>query len=566
MKRAKRYLNIFRGVRIPWVILGVVLVLNFVSSHTELSQANLTASIIDSSQNAIDGAELTHFIIILAANAVLTVARILGSGWADQKINLGVRVKLWNKLMRLPSRYYDGESGDGLVSRITTDTSYSCYYFDVAIKVTTAIYATVVTARNMYAYSPKLTGYMLLGIPMVLLLSWVFGKLSFIAQNRAQATFAGTLAYLVERTRNLRLVKAARMEYPEQMEGKQRFNRQFRVGFWSIVTDCGNIAIADVLTCMSLIISFVLGGQLVSAGEITSGKLVGFYALSGMLYVRLLMVIMYYVDMKGANGRLDKIAEVLEAPTERTDGIELDVADEDIQFQDVSFAYQDVPVLRGVKCRIPKGKITAIIGPNGAGKSTMFKLLERMYDPDEGEICFGDTDVQKFGLSSWRQSFAIVSQDKPLLSGTVRENILYGTRRKVSEEELVQVAKLANVYDFVMATPGGFDAQVGVGGSNFSGGQRQCIAIARAMMRNPDYLLLDEATSNLDARSEHLVSQALTNLMKGRTTVMIAHNYSATRDADHIIVMKDGQVEAEGTPEELLKTNEYYRAFVHKAG
>lgn len=566
MKRMKGYVNIFRGVRLPWVLLAAVFILNLVSSHVELAQATITADIIDSSQKAIDGAMLAQFIVVLAANALLTISRIYGSGWADQKINLGVRTKLWNKLMRLPTQYYDGENGDSLVSRVTTDSSYSCYYFDVAIKVVTAVYATVITTQKMYSYSPELTGYMLLIVPIVLLLSWAFGRLSFFANKRAQVTFADSLAYLVERTRNLRLVKAARMEYREQEEGKRRFDRQFRVSFLSVLTDCGNIAIADLLTCAGLIISFILGGRLVALGEITAGKLVGFYALAGMLYVRLMMVIMYYMDMKGANGRLDKIAEVLGIADERTEGVEMDVADEDIRVEDVSFSYGDRPVLEHVSFRIPKGKTTAIIGPNGAGKSTMFKLLERMYDPDQGAIRFGDMDVRRFDLTSWRQSFAIVSQDKPLLSGTVRENILYGTRRKVSEEELMRVAKLANVYDFAMAAPGGFDAQVGVGGGSFSGGQRQCIAVARAMMRNPDYLLLDEATSNLDARSEQLVSQALANLMKGRTTVVIAHSYAATRSADHIVVMKNGQVEAEGSPEELLATNEYYRTFVNKAG
>lgn len=158
-----------------------------------------------------------------------------------------------------------------------------------------------------------------------------------------------------------------------------------------------------------------------------------------------------------------------------------------------------------------------------------------------------------------------MAQDKPLLSGTIRENILYGVERPVSEEELHQVAKMAGIYDFVMETPGGFDAQVGPGGSNFSGGQQQCIAIARAMMRNPDYLLLDEATSNLDVKSERQVSLALQNLMKGRTTVLIAHNYSATRFADQVIVMNGGQIEASGTPEELLEKNEYYRIFAKEA-
>ena len=230
----------------------------------------------------------------------------------------------------------------------------------------------------------------------------------------------------------------------------------------------------------------------------------------------------------------------------------------------VDFAYGTQPVLKDLTVTIPKGKVTAIIGTNGAGKTTLFKLLERMYVPSSGVIKFGDTNIEEFSLSSWRKSFAIVAQDKPLLSGTVRENILYGVERKVSEEELVKVAKMANAYDFIMETPGGFDAQVGPGGSNFSGGQQQCIVIARAMMRNPDYLLLDEATSNLDVKSEQLVTAALQNLMKGRTTILIAHNHSATQFADQVIVMQGGKIEDCGTPEELLERSEYYQTFARK--
>ncbi len=148
------------------------------------------------------------------------------------------------------------------------------------------------------------------------------------------------------------------------------------------------------------------------------------------------------------------------------------------------------------------------------------------------------------------------------MSGTVRENILYGVERETSEDELIQAARMANAYDFIMATPGGFDAQVGPDGSNFSGGQQQCIAIARAIMRNPDYLLLDEATSNLDADSEKQVSEALGRLMKDRTTVMVAHKHSAARAADHIVIMRNGSVEAEGSPADLMQSSPYYRAFL----
>ena len=565
MKRIKRYQNIFRGVRIPWVMLAVLLILNIVESHVFLEQTTLTADIIDTSQKAINANQLVRFIVVLLVNSALSISINYINGWTDQKLSHGVRNKLWNKLMHLPTRYYDQESGDTLVSRVTTDSDHSATYFNIAIKFVSTVYASAVAVRQMYRYSPQLTFYMLIAMPILLAISALVGKLSFTANKKAQVAFADALGYLVERTRNLRLIKAARMEHAEQQAGKKRFDRQFQVSLLSTTVNSLTAALIPIFSGVGIVVSFVMGGRLVQEGVITVGKLVGFYTLSGLLSAHMLTFLQLYTSLKEANGRLDKVAELLETPDEKQEGIEFDVADADLVAENVSFSYSDAPTLNGVNFRIPKGQITAIVGPNGAGKSTMFKLLERMYDPDIGTLRFGNDDIRKYDLASWRGSFAIVSQDKPLLSGTVRENILYGVRRKVEEEELIHVAKLANIYDFVMATPGGFDAPVGMGGSNFSGGQRQCIAIARAMMRNPDYLLLDEATSNLDAKSEQLVSQALANLMKGRTTVMIAHNYSATRDATHIVVMKDGKVEAEGSPEEMLASNEYYRAFACKS-
>ena len=565
MKRIKRYQNIFRGVRIPWVMLAVLLILNIIVSHVFLEQTTLTADIIDASQKAINANQLVRFIVVLLVNSALSISINYINGWTDQKLSYGVRNKLWNKLMHLPTRYYDQESGDTLVSRVTTDSDHSATYFNIAIKFVSTVYASAVAVRQMYRYSPQLTFYMLIAMPILLTTAALVGKLSFTANKKAQVAFADALGYLVERTRNLRLIKAARMEHAEQQAGKKWFDRQFQVSLLSTTVNSLTAALIPIFGGVGIVVSFVMGGRLVQEGVITVGKLVGFYTLSGMLSAHMLTFLQLYTSLKEANGRLDKVAELLETPDEKQEGIEFDVADADLVAENVSFSYSDAPTLNGVNFRIPKGQITAIVGPNGAGKSTLFKLLERMYDPDSGMLRFGEEDIKKYDLSSWRGSFAIVSQDKPLLSGTVRENILYGVRRKVEEDELIRVAKLANIYDFVMATPGGFDAPVGMGGSNFSGGQRQCIAIARAMMRNPDYLLLDEATSNLDAKSEKMVSQALTNLMKGRTTVMIAHNYSATRDATHIVVMKDGKVAAEGSPEELLASNEYYRTFACKS-
>ncbi len=563
--RFQRYVGIFHGIRLPWLILAVVLFLKIANSHLELGSATLTAGIIDGSQQAIDISQLIRYIVVMLGTALMGMVILYSENWAYEKINTGVRVKLWRKLMGLPTRYYDGEASDTLISRVTTDSSQSYIYFQVAIESVTAVYAAVVSIQQMYRYSPELTRYTLWIIPGVLLLAWGFGKLNLIAGRKTQRTFSETMRYLAERTRNLRLIKAARTECAEETQGKTRFQKQFRASWWVAFSNSSQVMIIELLSCIFVVVTFLFGRNLVNAGVITVGRLIGFYSIATMMSVRLITLFQVYGYLKQANGQLEKISEILDAEEEKRDGVEFDVEDADIIAEDLSFSYGDTPTLEHVSFHIPKGQITAIVGANGAGKSTLFKLFERMYDPDEGALRFGHDDVRTFSLDSWRRSFAIVSQDKPLLSGTVRENILYGVKRQVTDEELEEVARLANVYDFVMATPGGFDAPVGMGGSNFSGGQRQCIAIARAMMRNPDYLLLDEATASLDAKSEQIVSQALTNLMKGRTTIMIAHNYSATRDATHIVVMKDGRVEAEGSPEELQETNEYYRAFAGQA-
>ena len=225
---------------------------------------------------------------------------------------------------------------------------------------------------------------------------------------------------------------------------------------------------------------------------------------------------------------------------------------------DVTFGYGQADVLHSVSCQIPKRKVTAVIGANGSGKTTLFKLIERLYDPRKGSIRFGEKDAAGYDLRSWRKVFGVVAQGSPLMEGTIRENICYGCERPVSEEELLKVAKKARVYDFVSQLPEGFDTLVAPGGVNFSGGQRQCIAIARAMMCSLDYLLLDEATSNLDAHSERAVLEALEELMRNRTTVIIAHSLSTIRKADHVIVLRDGQVEASGAPKQILEASGNY--------
>lgn len=231
--------------------------------------------------------------------------------------------------------------------------------------------------------------------------------------------------------------------------------------------------------------------------------------ITGIVSLQLMQFFMNVGSVSGTFGTMKKIAQIMDTDSEPDGGEPVPEVCADIEFDNVSFAYaggQDV--IKNLSVKIPMGKVTAVIG------------------------------------------------------GNVRENIAYGLDREVSDEELAETARRANCYDCITAKPSGFNEDVGLSGSNFSGGQGQCISIARAMLRNADYLLLDEATSNPDVVSETEVTGAMDELMRDKTTIMIAHNYAATRNADYIIVMKDGAVEAAGTPDELLKTNEYYRMFV----
>lgn len=565
IKQIRDYTKIFKGMKLPWLLLFLVVVICMIKTHVEVEAVTLTASIIDGTKSAIKTDELIRYVEFQLIAGIITVAFTYASALLVEKINLAVRLRTWNKMMHLPASYYDTDNVNELVTRVTTDADCAGKYFQTCINIFTAVYAGIVAYQKLFAFQYKMALVSLLILPVLVGITVLYSKLTFKTGVAARERLAGTMGYLAEHVRGLRLIKSFRVEEEEHQKANHLFQKQCKADILLSYTSMIQLSGMEVIGCLTIVISFVMGSRMVASGEITVGKLIGFYTLCSMAAVRFATLSASFGELSQNAGIVHKIGKILEIPDEPEEGCEMDIANEDLILSHVDFSYQDARVLRDLNCAIPKGKVTAIIGTNGAGKSTLFKLLERMYNPTKGKIYFGEKDIADFKLSAWRKSFAIVTQDKPLVSGTVRDNILYGVERQVTEEELIHVAKMANIYDFVMNTPEQFDAEVGPGGSNFSGGQQQCIAIARAMMRNPDYLLLDEATSNLDVKSEKQVTAALGNLMKGRTTILIAHNYSATVFADQVIVLCNGEIQAAGTPQELLETNEYYRTFA-KAG
>jgi ATP-binding cassette subfamily B protein AbcA/BmrA len=238
---------------------------------------------------------------------------------------------------------------------------------------------------------------------------------------------------------------------------------------------------------------------------------------------------------------------------------------ETITFNDLHFSYvTGEEVLHGINLTVPARKVTAIVGPSGSGKSTLFSLLEQFYLPESGSISYGGQAITDYSLASWRSKIGYVSQESPLMAGTIKENMTYGLGREASMDEIRQAAEMAYSSAFIDKLPQGYDTEVGERGIKLSGGQRQRIAIARALLRSPDILMLDEATSSLDSTSEHEVQQALSNLMEGRTTVVIAHRLSTVVDSDQIVVLEQGHVTGTGTHAELISNHPVYRELAQK--
>lgn len=558
----RRYFAVLKGVRLPRFIILLSVVFSVATTSTELEVATLTAGVIDSSQNAIDAEQLLRYLGTVVIAGALSILGNYFTRRMEEDINLGVRVRLWKKIMGLPTAYYDADNGNELVSRVTSDAEAPSSLFSVTVSFVTCVVTTVQGFMRLFAYNRLLATYSLGIIPLTMLICLLYGKLMFRLGVYSTTTMAGSLGYLAERVRNFRLIKSAVAERLESEKGGKTFKEMYKAEFLSWLMVAGYQLASGLFSILFIVIVFVIGGQLIGKGEVTVGDLTGFYMISGTVSMQLMQFFMNVGSVAGTFGTMKKISEVAVADTEPQGGEPVPPLCADLVLDDVHFSYDgENEVLKGVTARIPMGKVTAIIGGNGAGKSTLFKLLTRLYEPDSGTIRFGDTDVRRFSLAGWRRRFAVVFQREPLIGGTVRENLTFGAERPIGDEELTEAAKQANCYAAIMQKPAGFDEDVGLNGSNFSGGQGQCISVARAMLRGADYLLLDEATSDLDAVSEAQVTQALDNLMRNKTTVMIAHNYAAIRSAEYILVMKDGIVEAAGTPEELEQTSEFYRLF-----
>ena len=556
----RQCLRIFQGVDMPWGMMAAALILTVVGAFAGLRVATFSGDMVDASGD-LPTAELVKFVLATVIQVALSTAALVIQGLASEKINRGLRKKLWSKIIYTKQNVYGKDGGETLVSRVTTDCDFACNFFVNIVSLASLTATMIMYLTQLYAVNVSMANYALIFIPVSILVGGGYTVLRFIVAQKVQAMLAESTAYLVERTKDMPLIKTANAQHMEEEEGKKRFLEQYKIQVKVGWVTALQQAIDQFLSILAIAIPFVVGAGFVSSGILTVGAVVTFNGLFGNVKTSFSNLILTAGNLKEANGALARVTKVFDLEQEYPDAGENLSAEEskDVVLEDITFGYSsDRTILKEFSCRIPRGKVTAVVGTNGSGKTTMFRLIERLYEPQAGKICFGEKEISNYSLHSWRKKFCMIGQGSPMMEGTIRENICYGYDREISEEELVEVAKLSHVYDFVKDLPEGFDSYVAPGGGNFSGGQKQCIAIARAMVNPGEYLLLDEVTSNLDVKREKQVMEAMTELMKGRTTVIIAHSLAAIRNADYVLVLHDGVLESADEPKRILEQTGNY--------
>jgi ATP-binding cassette subfamily B protein len=503
----------------------------------------------------------SYFLVMIGIAAVLALAsssRYYLVTTLGERIVADLRTDVFAHLTSLSAVFFDEARTGEMISRLTADTTQIKASVGSSISVALRNSVLFVGASVMMVVtSPKLSGFVLLAIPIIVLPLYAFGRAVRRRSRFAQDTLAEASAYAAELISAVRVLQA----FTNERLGIARFRGAVEQAFVaardSIRARSLLTALAIFMVSSSVVVVLWIGAQEVLLLQITPGRLGQFILYAVLASSALGSLSETGGEVAAASGAAERLFEILSikpailAPARP---LVLPVPPRgEAAFEDVRFAYptrQNAPALNGVTFRVRQGEKLAIVGPSGAGKSTIFHLLLRFYDPTAGCIMFDGLRLADLDPAALRARIALVPQDSVMFASSVRDNIRFG-RPDASDTEVARAAEHANAAGFIAALPQGLDTPVGERGITLSGGQRQRIAIARAILRNAPLLLLDEATSSLDAESEKQVAAALTDLMRERTTIVIAHRLATVQSCDRILVMSEGRIVEEGTHQTL---------------
>ncbi|MDJ1468772.1 ABC transporter transmembrane domain-containing protein [Cytophagaceae bacterium DM2B3-1] len=556
----KSFLEIFRFVRPYKGYLIVGLISLALSALATLGFPLLAGKLVDAADNKAGGYSINQVTIalmgILLLNAIFAFLRIRTFANVSEKSLRDIRVALYDKLVHLSIPFFEERRVGELTSRITSDVQQlqDVLSFTLAEFLRQAI-TLVVGILLLLVFYPKLTLFMLATFPIIVIGAIIFGRYIRKLSKKTQDSLAYANTIVMETLQGVHTVKA----YTNEMYETTRYSNALA----KVIQNALNGAKYRGLL-VSFIIFVVLGGivgviwyaaTLYSQRIITAGDLISFTLFTGFVGASVAGLGEIYSQLQKTIGASERIRELLAQENEQTTFPEKETLKQvgDIVFSNVHFSYPtrpDIEVLKGITIQIRNGQKIALVGHSGSGKSTITSLLLRYYQPSTGNISVSGIDIEAIELKELRKHIGIVPQDVLLFGGSIAENISYG-KPLATLDEIKDAARKANALEFIEKFPEGFNTVVGERGVKLSGGQRQRIAIARAILKDPEILILDEATSSLDAESERLVQEALDELMKDRTTIIIAHRLATIRKVDYIYVIGDGHIQEQGTHDDL---------------
>ena len=475
-----------------------------------------------------------------------------------------MRNQIYSKILSLPIGYFTETRKGDVMSRMTGDVQEIEWSIMASLEMAFREPITIVVSLIGLLYiSPQLTLFVFVLLPVAGTIIGVIGKNLKKTSMKGQIKMGELMSILEETLGGLRIIKA----FNAEPRAKENFNKQNNE-----YTHIANrimrkrflaSPVSEFLGVCVVVVVLWYGGNIVLSGNqsLTSGALMGFIAIFYQIVNPAKNFAQAFYNIQKGRASLDRVNAILNAEdkiVEKPNATRLKKFNHEIEFRDVSFAYNSENVLKNINLKIEKGKSVALVGQSGSGKSTMVDLIPRFYDVQEGNILIDGIPVRDMKIADLRSLMGNVNQESILFNDSFFNNIAFGVE-SATLEEVQAAAKIANAHEFIMATEKGYETNIGDRGSKLSGGQRQRISIARAVLKNPPIMILDEATSALDTESEFLVQEALFNLMKNRTSIVIAHRLSTIKHADEICVLHEGEIVERGKHEELLELNGYYK-------
>ena len=544
----------------------IVFVLCFITTLISILGTRLNGYTID---NFIETGDMNGLGFICIVLVLMYLVNIFSTYYQNmvmlkiaQRVSATMRKDLFTALQKLPLKYFDSNSSGDLMSRLTNDVDNINTTLSQSV---TQLFSGIINIIGMFIamilLSPILTLIGMITIPLTFMTTKTLAKKTqrfFVKQQRELGSLNGYIEEMVSGQKVVLLFSEEEKVKEEFGEINERLTKSAIIaqGVSSFMGPINNF-----INNISYLIISVVGGYLILKGSAITVGIVFSFLLYMRNFTRPINEIMnLFNTIQSALAGAERVFEVIdeEKENDKDDAIDIDNIEGHVELKDVTFSYTNgKEILKNVSLEAKKGEVIAIVGPTGAGKTTIVNLLTKFYNIDSGKILIDGKNIDEITRESLRKMVAMVLQDTYLFSETVSENIRYG-RLEASDEEVIEAAKMADAHHFIKQLPQGYDTILADNGGNLSQGQRQLLAIARAILSNASILILDEATSSIDTRTEILIQNAMLKLMEGKTTFVIAHRLSTIKNADKILALKDGEIIESGTHDELLAKEGFY--------